>query len=47
MPVIAFRKSNKHRLLARKSEVYVTHKILRLLPKVMKCSKDYEWPPRK
>lgn len=44
VPTIAFRKSNKHRLLARKSEVYVIHKILRLLLKVMKCSKDYKWP---
>lgn len=47
VPVIAFRKSNKHRLLARKSEVYVIHKISILLPKVIKCSKDYKWPPRK
>lgn len=34
VPLMVFRKSNKHRLLARKSEVYVIHKILRLLPKV-------------
>lgn len=44
VPITAFRNSNKHRLLTRKSAVYVIYKILRLLPK---CSKDYKWPPRK